>query len=106
MTPWHCKDGTQPRFAHISLMPRAQPWIVPRPEGIYLPSADAWIDPASPRPRALITHGHSDHAHGNHGAVLATAETLAIMECRYGPQNGQPVSYGEAMILGDISVRF
>jgi putative mRNA 3-end processing factor len=87
-------------------MPRAKPWIVPRPEGIYLPSADAWIDPANPQPRALITHGHSDHARGNHGAVLATAETLAIMECRYGPQNGQPIAYGEEMILGDIAVRF
>jgi putative mRNA 3-end processing factor len=87
-------------------MPRAKPWIVPKPEGIYLPSADAWIDPASPRPRALITHGHSDHARGNHGAVLATAETLAIMECRYGPQNGQAIAYGEALILGDIAVRF
>ena len=28
-------------------------------------------------------------------AVLATPETLAIMECRYGPQaGGQPISYG------------
>ncbi len=100
------KYGTPPPFAHITDMARAKPWIVPRPEGIYLPSADAWIDPASPRPRALITHGHSDHARGGHGAVLATAETLAIMECRYGPQNGQAIDYGEPLVLGDVAVRF
>ena len=87
-------------------MARPQPWIVPRPEGIYLPSADAWIDPSSPQPRALITHGHADHARGGHGAVLATAATLAIMACRYGPQNGQPIDYGEPLMLGDVAVRF
>ena len=42
--------------------------------------ADAWIDPSQPKPRAWVTHGHGDHARGGHGAVLATPETLAIME--------------------------
>ena len=50
--------------------------------------ADAWIDPSQPKARALVTHGHADHARGGHGAVLATPETLAIMETRYGPQIG------------------
>ena len=86
-------------------MPRAD-WIEPRAEGIYLPGADAWIDPSLPKPRALVTHGHADHARGGHGAVLATAETLAIMATRYGPQNGQPTGYGEAIELGGVSIRF
>lgn len=86
-------------------MPRAD-WIEPRSEGIYLPAADAWIDPSLPKPRALVTHGHADHARGGHGAVLATAGTLAIMDARYGPQNGQAIAYGEAVKVGDISVRF
>ena len=34
--------------------------------------------------RALITHGHSDHARAGHGAVLATRQTLDIMALRYG----------------------
>jgi putative mRNA 3-end processing factor len=34
--------------------------------------------------RAVITHGHADHARAGHGAVLATPETLAIMAERYG----------------------
>ena len=81
-------------------------WIEPHPEGIYVPAADAWIDPSQPKPRALITHGHSDHARGGHGAVWATAETLAIMDARYGPQAAHPVAYGETLRMGDVQVRF
>ncbi|USI71793.1 ligase-associated DNA damage response exonuclease [Sphingomonas morindae] len=87
-------------------MARTGSWIDPRKEGIYLPDADAWIDPSIPVPRALVTHGHADHARGGHGAVLATAETLAIMATRYGPQSGQPVGYGETVRLGPVSARF
>jgi putative mRNA 3-end processing factor len=87
-------------------MPRLGAWIEPHPEGIYIPAADAWIDPSQPVPRALVTHGHADHARGGHGAVLATPETLAIMGTRYGPQNGQPVSYGETVTIGDMTARF
>ncbi len=87
-------------------MARLGSWIDPRPDGIYLPAADAWIDPSTPKPRALVTHGHADHARGGHGAVLATPETLAIMGVRYGPQNGQAVGYGEVVTLGDVAVGF
>ncbi|MBV9843332.1 MAG: ligase-associated DNA damage response exonuclease [Sphingomonadaceae bacterium] len=87
-------------------MPRLGAWIEPHREGIYVPAADAWIDPAVPKPRALITHGHGDHARGGHGAVLATAETLAIMAVRYGDQNGQPVGYGESLRVGAVDISF
>ena len=53
-------------------------------KGIYCPPGDFYIDPTRPVARALITHGHSDHARRGHGAVLATAETLKIMAERYG----------------------
>ena len=81
-------------------------WIEPHPEGIYIPSADAWVDPSAPKPRALVTHGHADHARGGHETVWATPETLAIMEARYGPQNGKAVAYGESMRLGDVDISF
>ena len=68
--------------------------------------ADAWVDPSEPKPRALITHGHGDHARGGHGAVWATPETLAIMGVRYGEQAGNPVAYDEAVRVGDVEVRF
>lgn len=87
-------------------MARLGSWIEPFPEGIYVKPADAWVDPATPKPRALVTHGHADHARGGHGAVWATPETLAIMECRYGPQSGMPVAYGEQVRLGEVSAGF
>ncbi len=51
---------------------------------LYVPAIDAWIDPAEPKPRAIITHGHADHARSGHGSVLATPDTIEIMKVRYG----------------------
>jgi len=87
-------------------MARLGSWIEPFSEGIYVRPADAWIDPSQPKSRALVTHGHGDHARGGHGAVWATAETLAIMDCRYGSQPGNPVAYGEVMRLGEVDISF
>ena len=81
-------------------------WIEPFPEGIYVRPADAWVDPSQPKPCALVTHGHADHARGGHGAVWATPETLAIMATRYGDLNGQSVAYDEKVRLADVDVRF
>lgn len=81
-------------------------WIEPKPEGIYVPAADIWIDPSQPKARALVTHGHADHARGGHGAVWATPETLAIMDARYGEQQANPVAYGETVRLGEVQVSF
>src|SRR3954470_19176900 len=87
-------------------MARLGSWIESHLEGIFVRPADAWIDPSEPKPRAWVTHGHGDHARGGHGAVLATKETLAIMDTRYGPQSGQPIAYDERMQVGDVAVRF
>jgi putative mRNA 3-end processing factor len=87
-------------------MPRLGSWIEPFPEGIYVRPADAWVDPSDAKPRALVTHGHADHARGGHGEVWATPETLAIMGVRYGEQQGRPVAYGESIRLGEVDVSF
>jgi putative mRNA 3-end processing factor len=87
-------------------MARLGSWIESHPEGIYVAPADCWIDPSQPKLRAWVTHGHGDHARGGHGAVLATAETLAIMGVRCGPQNGQTIAYDETVRVGEVDVRF
>ena len=74
-------------------MARLGSWIEPFPDGIFVKPADAWVDPSEPKARALVTHGHADHARGGHAHVWATPETFAIMECRYGPQEGTRVDY-------------
>lgn len=76
-------------------------WIEPHPHGIRIVPADAWVDPSRAVDRALVTHGHADHARGGHGITLATPETLAIMELRYNTREGaQPVEYGETVSIG------
>ena len=87
-------------------MARLGSWIQPHPEGIYVRPADAWVDPSQPKAKALVTHGHADHARGGHGAVWATPETLAIMATRYGEQSGNPVAYDETVRIGEVDVRF
>lgn len=58
-------------------------WMEVREAGLYCVPADAYIDPVAPVSRAIITHGHADHARSGHGHVWATPETMAIMKTRY-----------------------
>jgi putative mRNA 3-end processing factor len=77
------------------------------PEGLYCPPGDFYIDPTRPVDRAVITHGHSDHARAGHGAVLATPETLAIMAARYGEEFAglqQPLKYSEHVKIKGVDV--
>lgn len=75
-------------------------WITPHPHGIHVGPADCWIDPSKPVGKALVTHGHADHARGGHEATMATPETLAIMKLRYNTSDGAtPVQYGETIRL-------
>ncbi len=88
-------------------MARLGHWIEPHPHGIYIPPADAWVDPSRPVDRALVTHGHADHARGGHGKVWATPATLAIMDTRYGEQTDPcAVDYGHPQRVGEVDVTF
>ena len=51
-------------------MPRSD-LIVHRPEGLYCPPGDFYIDPWRPVERAVITHAHSDHARMGSAHYLA-----------------------------------
>jgi putative mRNA 3-end processing factor len=76
------------------------------PEGLYCPPGGFHIDPVRPVARAVITHGHADHARAGHGAVLATPETLAIMRLRYGEDfagQAQPAPYGQVTTHKDVA---
>ncbi len=84
----------------------AQHWIEPHPHGIYVRPADMWIDPSQPSARALVTHGHADHARGGHGDVWATPETLAIMALRYGVEAGTSMPYGKQIDVNSVKISF
>jgi putative mRNA 3-end processing factor len=89
------------------MAPHPSTWLRPTPAGLYCEPGDFHIDPIEPVARAVITHGHGDHARPGNGAVLATAETLAIMQQRFGENAAgtlQQTRYGEPVALGDLSV--
>ena len=79
------------------------------PQGLYCPPGDFHIDPVRAVPRALITHGHSDHARAGHASVLSTQQTLRIMAVRYGENfagSSQAAKLGHPIHLGSATVTF
>jgi putative mRNA 3-end processing factor len=88
---------------------RPEDILKPTPAGLCSPIGGFHIDPVRPIEKALITHGHSDHARPGHGAVLATQETLDMMRLRYGDNfagSTQRIRYGETLRLGKTEVSF
>jgi putative mRNA 3-end processing factor len=82
-------------------------WLRATAEGLYCVPGDFFIDPRAPVERAVVTHGHGDHARAGHRHVLATPETIAIMRHRYPEDEAghQALPYGEALALGDVGVK-
>ena len=88
--------------------PPPEDWLKITPAGLYCSAGDFMIDPIQPSARALITHGHADHARPGNQSVLATSGTLAIMQSRFGENagKGQAVGYGETTDINGVGVTF
>jgi putative mRNA 3-end processing factor len=79
--------------------------VILRPEGLYCPAGDFHIDPWRPVPRAVITHGHADHARSGMGEYHAVAEGLPILRHRLGEAAVlRGYGYGEAFAFGPVRV--
>jgi len=74
--------------------------------GIYCPAGDFYVDPWRPVERALITHGHADHARWGHKRNLATQAAAPVMRHRLGDITLETIAYGESRKIGDATVRF
>jgi putative mRNA 3-end processing factor len=88
---------------------RPEDILKPTPSGLYCEPGGFHIDPTRPVDKAVITHGHSDHARPGHGSVLATRETLDLMGLRYGDAFAgtvQAIGYGERLSVGGATVTF
>ena len=71
--------------------------IVQRPEGLYCPQGDFYIDPWRAVPHAVITHAHADHARRGHGHYLAHRQSLGVLRARLGNLSIDGLGYGEAV---------
>lgn len=88
-------------------MPHPDTWLKPLPQGLFCEPGGFFIDPVRAVDRAVVTHGHSDHARPGHGAVLAHRDTLAVMRARLGAGAGvaqQALAWGEAVTINGVTV--
>lgn len=83
-----------------------QPVLTVTDRGIYCPAGDFFIDPWRPVDRALITHGHSDHARPGHARYLATPAAVPVIRHRLGDIRIATQPYGEQARIGDATVSF
>lgn len=75
--------------------------------GLFCPVADLHIDPWKPVPKALITHGHSDHARYGNGVYIAHEHSIPILRCRLGQDiNTSPVKFGESFSVNGVNISF
>jgi len=76
------------------------------PRGIFCPEGGFYIDPMRAVERALVTHGHSDHASRGHGAYLCTHQALPVIRHRLGRIVAEGIAYGERRQVGGVVVSF
>lgn len=93
------------------MIPAPDSWVTPCPPdrggGLWVEPGGFHVDPTRAVDRAVITHGHSDHARPGHTHVLATPGTLSIMQARLGDGAGlhrQALPYGQSLTIGEVTV--
>jgi putative mRNA 3-end processing factor len=89
------------------MSPHPETWLKPTRKGLFCEPGGFFIDPSAPVDRAVVTHGHGDHARRGNRHVLATAETIAIMRRRFGEEAGealQSLDYGTSLRIGEVDL--
>ena len=75
-------------------------------KGIYCPDGDFYIDPTHGVGRALVTHGHSDHARRGSDSYLCTDAALPVIRHRLGRITAEGIAYGARRQIGGVTVSF
>ena len=75
--------------------------------GIYCPAAGVYLDPWKPVPKALITHGHSDHASFGHDSYLCTTSAAPVIKHRLNLSgNIQTTDYAKPVLINGVEFSF
>jgi putative mRNA 3-end processing factor len=88
------------------LDPQPKDLVVARPEGLWCPPGDFFIDPWQPVAHALVTHAHGDHLRMGHGRYLTAEAGRHVVTTRVGPVDLQTLSYGEAITHNGVKISF
>jgi putative mRNA 3-end processing factor len=98
-----------PRPHARRMPPHPETWLRVTQDGLHCLPGGFHIDPSRAVERAIVTHGHADHARPGHAAVLGTAATLAIMRARMGAGRAgttqQPIGPDETVVRNGVAIR-
>ncbi len=97
-------DPTAPGSQATGGLRTAKDLVVQRPEGLYCPAGDFYIDPWRPVDRAVITHAHADHARTGHRHYLAAAPAEGVLRARLGDIALQTLAYGDTVVHHGVAV--
>jgi putative mRNA 3-end processing factor len=88
---------------------RLPPWLTVTEAGLYCIPGGFHVDPSRPVDRAIVTHGHADHARPGHQALLATPETAAIVRLRHRDHERtriEALPLGQVLDINGVALRF
>lgn len=75
--------------------------------GLFCRKGGFHIDPWQPVDRAVITHGHSDHARWGMKRYLAASPSAGILQRRLAPDASiETMPYGQSITIGEVTVSF
>jgi len=82
--------------------------LVRRPEGLYCPPGDFFVDPLRGVERAVVTHAHADHARWGSRTYLCAEPGLGVLGERVGREGSvlEGLPYGETRRVGNVRVSF
>ena len=78
--------------------------VVARPEGLYCPAGDFYIDPWRAVDRAIITHAHADHARPGNAHYLASSTSECVLRSRLGNISLDTLAYGESILHNEVRI--
>jgi putative mRNA 3-end processing factor len=73
--------------------------------GIYCEEGHFFIDPWRPVERAIITHGHADHARWGHQSYLCHTDSVEILRHRLGATLSiKGIEYNDPLVINGVKV--
>mgnify|MGYP000868106906 CR=1 FL=1 len=86
-------------------MRQSSPLLLQTPRGLYCQAGDFYIDPTQAVDRAVITHGHSDHARRGMKSYVCHSDCVPILRHRLGPGiNVHGIGYGQRTVINGVDV--
>ena len=74
--------------------------------GLYCPKADVYLDPWKPVKKAILSHGHADHARWGSASYLCTPTAAPVIKYRLGDINLETLPFGEEKLINGVSFSF